>query len=338
MASSDKKRISASLILSDIRSGLDDARLMSKHGLSEKALNSVLAKLTADGHLSEAEIKARGSSGQGPHPDDARSRCPSCGSSLPSQAAECPTCGVVIAKFTARQERQGPIPPDETEGDTGKGLGRIVVMCLVMTAFLVGALLLLWPRGKDDQGSPADATATGSTSPPATVTQAAGDKGSLIYLQFSGDGFPLGLSVSEGSGIHLFDTPSPDQGFKKLPPETEAKRHYDQFTVAGRTFLVLTEESKPPKFYLDANGNGDLTDDPGPFVGEGPNLVPNHYKLLLPYRGEKRGVPYRVWMFPSRMGGVRFYPKCHRHTLIEINDQDYPVVLFDGNADGDYSN
>jgi len=67
-------------------------------------------------------------------------------------------------------------------------------------------------------------------------------------------------------------------------------------------------------------------------------VVPNHYTMQLPYDKEEDLTPYRMWMFLSRMGGVRFYSACHWHGLLTIKDNTYKVVLFDGNADGDYSN
>ncbi len=160
----------------------------------------------------------------------------------------------------------------------------------------------------------------------------------VVELQFSREGFPLGLSVSEGFALHLFETPSPSQGFKKLPPETDSKRYDDEFRIGGQTYRVLTEASNPPQLYLDGNRNGDLTDDPGPFVGEGPSVAPNHYTLELPYKGEDKGVPYRIWIFPSRMGGIRFYPKCYWRGELVINGKTYTLIMFDANSDGDYSN
>jgi hypothetical protein len=157
-------------------------------------------------------------------------------------------------------------------------------------------------------------------------------------MAFVPEGLPLGLSVSERSALHLFETPGPNQGFKRFPPDTGAKRYYDEFRIAGQTYLVITEESNPPQLYFDANRNGDLTDDPGPFTGEGSSLVPNHYTLEVPYGKEKIGVPYRIWLFPSRMGGIRFYPACHWQGELLLNGKTYRLVLFDGNADGDYSN
>lgn len=162
--------------------------------------------------------------------------------------------------------------------------------------------------------------------------------GTPIELEPSPDGFPLGLGTSQGFALQLFDTPGPDQGFKKFPPESGSKRHYDQFTLAGKVHLVITEESTPPRFYFDENRNGDLTDDRPPAVGEGPALVPNHYSIHVLYEDEKVVAPYRLWLFGSNMGGVRFYPKCHWHGSLTVNGKPYKVVAFDGNADGDYSN
>lgn len=162
--------------------------------------------------------------------------------------------------------------------------------------------------------------------------------GTAIELEPLPDGFPLGLSVSQGFALHLFDTPSKNQGFKKFPPETGSKRHYDEFTIAGKVHLVITEESNPPKLYFDENRNGDLTDDRPAFIGEGPSLVPNHYSIQVLYEDEKIVAPYRLWLFGSNMGGVRFYPKCHWHGTLTVKGKPYKIVAFDGNSDGDYSN
>ena len=67
-------------------------------------------------------------------------------------------------------------------------------------------------------------------------------------------------------------------------------------------------------------------------------MVPNHYTLALPYKQEKTGVSYRMWMFRSGMGGVRFYSQCYWRGQLDIDGEKYTWVLFDGNADGDYSN
>jgi len=178
----------------------------------------------------------------------------------------------------------------------------------------------------------------GKESAAAKAPALASQEGSPIELEPSPEGFPLGLGTSQGFALHLFDTPGASQGFKKFPPESGAKRHYDEFTLAGKVHLVITEESNPPKLYFDENRNGDLTDDRPAAMGEGPQLVPNHYSIQVLYSDEKVVAPYRIWLFGSNMGGVRFYPKCHWHGTLTVNGKPYKIVAFDGNADGDYSN
>ena len=178
----------------------------------------------------------------------------------------------------------------------------------------------------------------GRRAAPVETKAATSMDGTAIELEPSPEGFPLGLSVSQGFAIHLFDTPGANQGFKKFPPESGSRRHYDEFTLAGKVHLVITEESNPPKLYFDENRNGDLTDDRPASIGEGPSLVPNHYSIQVLYDDEKVVAPYRLWMFGSNMGGVRFYPKCHWHGTLTVNGSPYGIVAFDGNSDGDYSN
>lgn len=163
----------------------------------------------------------------------------------------------------------------------------------------------------------------------------------VVTTTYVAEGFPMGLSASEASGLHLFETPSSSQGFAKLPPETGARRYYDELRIAGATFRVLTEATDPARLYLDANQNGDMTDDPGPFLGERPGVViPNFYTLSLPYPKEQLLADYRMWIFPSRMGGARFYAAGHAigDLILPGSGKRYRLVLFDANGDGDYSN
>lgn len=174
--------------------------------------------------------------------------------------------------------------------------------------------------------------------PAASTTVSSISDATSLELTPSPEGFPLGLSVSEGFALHLFDTPSASQGFKTFPPDAGFKRHFDEFTIAGKNHLVITEESTPPRLYFDENRNGDLTDDRPPSQGEGPNLLPNHYSFQILYDEEKVVAPYRLWLFGSNMGGVKFYPACHWRGTLTVGGTPYTVVAFDGNSDGDYSN
>jgi len=179
---------------------------------------------------------------------------------------------------------------------------------------------------------------TEKSASPAPAKNMQSADGTAIELEPSPEGFPLGLSTSQGFALQLFDTPGANQGFKTFPPESSYKRHYDEFTLAGKVHLVITEESNPPKLYFDENRNGDLTDDRPPAIGEKSSLLPNHYSIQIRYDEEKVVAPYRLWMFGSNMGGVRFYPACHWHGTLTVKGTPYKIVAFDGNSDGDYSN
>lgn len=54
-----KRRISAKGVISDLRSGLDNARLMEKHSLSPSGLQSLFDKLLTSGAIDLAEIRDR---------------------------------------------------------------------------------------------------------------------------------------------------------------------------------------------------------------------------------------------------------------------------------------
>jgi hypothetical protein len=362
MTGPQKRKISAREILADMRAGMTESQLRVKYALTNESLKSVYGKLVAKGVLKEAELPGTKGAGDASPPETSRAghaTCPSCNASLPLGEAECPVCGVVLAKLAARGEVTDP-GSSLTSGDKSLTGRRWIYLATILgVCVLAGALFILFSGGRKQKaevpiGKPD--TAQKTTKKQGQIEETSGKRkiqelylsqaedktayqhATVIDFEFSEKGFPLGLSVSQGSGLHLFDTPSADQGFKKFPPESGAKRHYDQFSIAGATFLVITEESEPPKFYFDGNRNKDLTDDPGPFLGEQPGLVPNHFTILLRATGTTSGVPYRMWLFPSRMGGVRFYPQCHWYAELELHEKKYNMVLFDSNADGNYAN
>jgi len=55
----EKKRISAKQAVADIRSGMDDASLMTKYGLATDGLQSLFDKLVAGGYIDLGEIRGR---------------------------------------------------------------------------------------------------------------------------------------------------------------------------------------------------------------------------------------------------------------------------------------
>lgn len=149
MADAGKLRISSKQIVEHIRSGKDDEWLRQEYGLSEKGLESVYKKLVDAGALSEAEVPNRNASGTshaGASPDTQRfqeSRCPSCNAAMPSQADECPVCGIVVAKFVPGLIDVDPVHIGR-DSDSQE-LGRwafIGLSVLVMAALGVG--LIFW--------------------------------------------------------------------------------------------------------------------------------------------------------------------------------------------------
>lgn len=200
---------------------------------------------------------------------------------------------------------------------------------------LVCVCLLLVLAGCNASSKSGSSGAGGS--PKASVPPAAGG-GTPNELSYVPEGFPLGLSVSEGTLGHFFETPGTSQKYTKMPPENGAKRFYDDFTIGGATHLLITEEGKPLRMYFDENRNGDMTDDRGPFTAEKEQFLPNHISIQIRYQKEKLVTPYRLWLFGSNMGGVKFYAACHWRGTLDIDGTKYTMVAFDGNADGDYAN
>lgn len=96
---SQPRKINAKQAAKDIEAGLPDTLLMEKYGLSERGLESLVAKLVAAGLLSDGARTRRGASSKSL--PDAGWKCPACGKPRPTPVAECPDCGVIVAKYLA---------------------------------------------------------------------------------------------------------------------------------------------------------------------------------------------------------------------------------------------
>ncbi len=105
MPSEPKRTINAKEAAADIRSGMTSARLMQKYGVSAKGLDALFRKLVAAGLLHENELNRR-------NEDPVRTvhvawKCPACGAAQTREYAECPQCGVIVAKFQRKQSEAG---------------------------------------------------------------------------------------------------------------------------------------------------------------------------------------------------------------------------------------
>ena len=95
-----KKTINAKEAVADIRSGMTSSELMEKYRVSAKGLDALFGKLVAAGLLHENELNRR-------NEEPVRTmhvawKCPACGAAQTREYAECPQCGVIVAKFQNR--------------------------------------------------------------------------------------------------------------------------------------------------------------------------------------------------------------------------------------------
>jgi hypothetical protein len=138
MSTEPKRTINAKQAAADIRSGMTSSDLMQKYGLSAKGLEALFRKLVDAGLLRENELDRR-------NEDPVRAvhvawKCPACGAAQTREYAECPQCGVIVAKFLRKQSEAGepeqhpessfsqpsPLPVDAPSGgwvelETGNG-------------------------------------------------------------------------------------------------------------------------------------------------------------------------------------------------------------------------
>jgi hypothetical protein len=100
-----KKTINAKEAVADIRSGMASSELMQKYRVSAKGLDALFRKLVDANLLHENELNRR-------NEEPVRTmhvawKCPACGAAQTREYAECPQCGVIVAKFQSRHAETG---------------------------------------------------------------------------------------------------------------------------------------------------------------------------------------------------------------------------------------
>jgi hypothetical protein len=90
--------IDARKVINDIRDGLDDTALMTKHRLSATGLHSVFSKLIEAGLIKKSDLEQRM-----PYYEKTVAltvfKCPACGMPQLSEFDECPQCGIIVSKY-----------------------------------------------------------------------------------------------------------------------------------------------------------------------------------------------------------------------------------------------
>ena len=104
-----KVRIDAREFLKDIREGLDDTALMTKHRLSATGLHSVFSKLIEAGLIKQSDLDQR-------MPYYAKTvaltvfKCLACGMPQLSEFDECPQCGIIVSKYKKFKQQPAAEP------------------------------------------------------------------------------------------------------------------------------------------------------------------------------------------------------------------------------------
>jgi transcription initiation factor IIE alpha subunit len=97
-----RKKIRGSEIVNDIRSGVDDAGLMEKYGLSAKGILKLMGKLISQGLISPSELAERKSLAKTIY--FPIFKCPKCTEIYYTRAGTCPTCGAVMTQLNKAPE------------------------------------------------------------------------------------------------------------------------------------------------------------------------------------------------------------------------------------------
>ncbi len=105
MPSEPKRTINAKEAAADIRSGMTSSDLMQKYRVSAKGLEVLFRKLVDAGLLRENELHRQNEDRATTTP--VAWKCPACGAAQTREYAECPQCGVIVAKFQRKQSEAG---------------------------------------------------------------------------------------------------------------------------------------------------------------------------------------------------------------------------------------
>lgn len=103
MPHEQRKTINAKEAANDIRSGMTEAALMTKYGLSPRGLQILARKLVDASLLEQHEFDVRASSAVN-RATPITWKCPACGAPQTRTFDECPNCGVIVSKFRGRHE------------------------------------------------------------------------------------------------------------------------------------------------------------------------------------------------------------------------------------------
>jgi thiol-disulfide isomerase/thioredoxin len=157
--------------------------------------------------------------------------------------------------------------------------------------------------------------------------------------------------------LHLVLSPVKPDGIKTLPPDLTAPL-YGKLELgpaeAPTTFYVIVDEpeGKPSRLFVDANANGDFTDDPAPEWKGDPDKGPDGIDLTQHSGGADLQVPYGAEKLKAHLVIIRFDKHDARRVSltnflfyfrdyaragdVSLGGKTYHAMLLDENATGDF--
>ena len=113
-----RRKLSAKEILAEVKSGLSNAQLMAKYGISGEALEKVLTKIVGSGLIEKTEFDLRMSDLKGDKDQlPTYWKCPSCNMPQPLKCEVCPQCGIIVEKFV-KDKAHGTVVEEQIEDPT----------------------------------------------------------------------------------------------------------------------------------------------------------------------------------------------------------------------------
>jgi len=157
--------------------------------------------------------------------------------------------------------------------------------------------------------------------------------------------------------LHLVLSPVKPDGIKTPPADLTAPLYGKlQFgpAEAPTTFYVIVDEpeGKPSRLFVDANANGDFTDDPAPEWKANSDKGPDGIDLTMYMGGADLQVPYGAEKLKANLGIYRFDKRDSRRASltnflfyyrdygragdVSLGGKTYHAMLLDENATGDF--
>lgn len=138
-----KKKIKAKEIVEDVRSGLSDAEIRDKHGLTELQMEHAFSKLLQIGALTQYDFEQR-TDGQ-----EVKAKvqitCGSCGKTYSDELGQCPECG--LSRDAGREPPIKPIRPLSIKPPgSARRLGLIIGATVILLAVLGGLGAYFWMK------------------------------------------------------------------------------------------------------------------------------------------------------------------------------------------------